>query len=152
MNRSHWQRFGQEPDLFLGLDHALREEGLRHRGDRVAALAQRIRVRHAEIGGHGQLGDVAGLQHIIHHIHHGGLGHTALLHPVGDLAEGEDLVHARLRLGPVHLQVAHDQDAVSIGLDEDKRVRRQKLGGVIQVGVLLAVGDYEACGTHRLGT
>jgi hypothetical protein len=45
----------------------------------------------------------------------------------------QDLLHRRLAPGPVHFQVAHDEETFTLGLQEDEGVRGYEPRGVVEV-------------------
>ncbi len=63
----------------------------------------------------------------------------------------EHSIDGRLTLRPIHFEIAHDQNPLSLNLHIDKGVRRDKLRGVIEIGVCFAGGD-EHGGTLRVLT
>ena len=65
------------------------------------------------------------------------------LGPPFDLRIREHPIDGRLALRPIHFEIAHHQNPLPLDLQIDKGVRRNKLRGVIEIGIGLAGSDKD---------
>ena len=55
----------------------------------------------------------------------------------------QDPIHRRLRLGPIHFEIAHDQQPLALDLHIDEGVRRDKPRRIIEIRIEFAGGNKE---------
>src|SRR5678815_4408904 len=120
-------------NFFGGLDDALLVKWIRFGMNLIAELLQSRGMAIRKIGWNEHLFDLRLAQHHMYDVHTPGCRDSMISRTAFDLRVGQYTINGGLALRPIHLQIVHDKQALSLDFQIDERIRRNEFGGVIEV-------------------
>ena len=119
--------------FFGGLDDALFVKRVRFGMHLIAEFLEPRRVAEWKVRWHQHLLDLGVAQHDVDDVDAARRGHAMVPRTALNLGIRQHAIDGGLALRPVHFEIVHDHHALALDLEIDERVRRDELGGVIEV-------------------